>query len=346
MMKKFIFDLTLSDWEEWVRKHSYPAFRAEQMYQWCAKGVQKTEEMSNIPKNIREDLENSFITNGLHMESELISQKDGTRKYVFSLHDGNIIETVLMKYSTGYSVCITSQAGCRMGCTFCASAAAGFGRNLTAGELLGQITVVSAHLGEHISRVVVMGIGEPFDNFEQLDLFLKLANDAKGLNLGARHITVSTCGLVPQMIKFMSMHRQVNLAVSLHAADNTLREKLMPIAKKYNITALMNACRDYTKQTGRRITFEYSMFCGLNDAEQQALELVRTVKGIHCHVNLIAANEFPGGSFKRSKPEQVQAFQKILERARIPVTLRREMGSDILAACGQLRRGMLRSEEK
>ena len=345
MKKRFIFDLCLSDWEAWVKEHAYPVFRAAQLYQWCAKGVQNPQEMSNIPKNIRENLEKSFITNGLRMESELISQKDGTSKYIFSLHDGHIIETVLMKYSTGYSVCITSQAGCRMGCVFCASAFAGFGRDLTAGELLGQVTVVSEHIGERISRVVVMGIGEPFDNYEQVDLFIKLANDAKGLQLGARHITVSTCGLVPQMIEFMCMHRQVNLAVSLHAADNELRKKLMPIANKYDMTSLMNACKEYTEQTGRRITFEYSMFRGVNDTEQQALELVRTIKGIHCHVNLIAANEFPGGSYKKSKPEQVQTFQRIIEKAGIPVTLRREMGSDIMAACGQLRRGMQKSEE-
>lgn len=346
MDRRFVFDLTLKDWEDWVKDRGFPRYRAAQIYKWFVKGIQDLSRMKNIPEAIRTALNEDYIIQGLTVENEYISEIDGTRKFVFQLHDGHRVETVLMKYKTGYSLCISSQAGCRMGCDFCASAHAGFGRSLTSGEMLGQITVISDIAGERIHSVVVMGIGEPFDNYDNLLQFLYAANDPNGLNLGARHITVSTCGLVPQMIEFTSINLQVNLSVSLHASRDSLRSSIMPIASRYDLNTLLNASRQYVSQTGRRITFEYSLFRGINDSVDDAKELVRLLRGIHCHVNLIAANEFEGSRYKRSTTETVRAFQQTLEQLGMTVTLRREMGTDIMAACGQLRRGIQESEQK
>ena len=346
MNKRFVFDLTLEEWEKWVKERGFPRYRAAQMYQWFVKGVQDTLRMKNIPEAILTALTEDYTLQGLLLEKELISVVDGTRKFIFQLHDGHLVETVLMKYKTGYSLCISSQAGCRMGCAFCASAHAGFGRDLTSGEMLGQITVVSDIIGDRIHSVVVMGIGEPFDNYDNLIGFLKAANDPEGLNLGARHITVSTCGIVPQMIEFISINIQVNLSVSLHASQDILRRSMMPVANQYDINTLLDACRQYVNRTGRRITFEYSLFHGINDSIQDARDLAGVLRGIHCHINLIAANEFEGSPYKRSLPEHVRLFQQMLEQMGMTVTLRREMGTDIMAACGQLRRGMQESEQK
>lgn len=338
--KKFCLDLSLEDLQVWCKSNAIPIYRAEQVYSWLSRGVIDTSQMTNIPSAMRLILENSFIFNGMHIEHEFISKIDGTRKLVFSLHDGHIIETVLMRYKLGVSVCISSQAGCKMGCTFCASAHAGFGRSLSAGEMLGQIVLSQKHIDERIRSVVVMGIGEPFDNYDNLVKFLNLANDEKGLNLGARHITVSTCGLVPKMIEFTNLGSQVNLSVSLHAPNDELRKKLMPVANAYSLKELISACKNYTNKTGRRITFEYSLFSNVNDSLAQADELCRLLKGVHCHINLIAANEFDSSPYKRSTVRSVEAFRKQLEAKGMNVTLRREMGTDIMAACGQLRRGL------
>jgi len=345
MSRRFTFDLDLPAWETWVKEKGYPHYRAAQIYQWFSKGVQDTDRMKNIPVQIRKAIEEDFIVMGLEIEKELTSGIDGTKKFIFQLYDGHRVETVLMKYKTGYSICISSQAGCRMGCAFCASAHAGFGRSLTSGEMLGQITVISDHIGERIHSVVVMGIGEPFDNYDNLMDFLKLANDPEGLNLGARHITVSTCGLVPQMIEFMCADLQVNLSVSLHAPGDVLRRSMMPVANLYDMDTLLDACRRYTERTGRRITFEYSLFNGVNDSVSDAHDLAGQLRGIHCHINLIAANEFEGSPYHRSTPERVRTFQQTLEQLGMTVTLRREMGTDIMAACGQLRRGMQEKEQ-
>jgi len=346
MDKRFVFDLTLEEWVNWVKERGFPRYRAAQIYQWFVKGIQDTSRMKNIPDSIRTALLEDYILKGLVLEKELTSSIDGTKKFIFQLHDGHRVETVLMMYKTGYSLCISSQAGCRMGCAFCASAHAGFGRNLTSGEMLGQITVVSDIIGDRIHSVVVMGIGEPFDNYDNLMVFLRAANDPDGLNLGARHITVSTCGIVPQMIEFISINLQVNLSVSLHASRDILRKSMMPVANQYDIDTLLNACRQYVNRTGRRITFEYSLFHGINDSIQDARDLAVVLRGIHCHINLIAANEFEGSLYKRSTPEHVRLFQQMLEQMGMTVTLRREMGTDIMAACGQLRRGMQESEQK
>lgn len=344
MEKTTIFDVDKKQWEQFVIDHGFPLYRAAQIYQWCAKGVQDLSRMKNLPSELRTKISETYIAPVLQIENEFTSQVDATRKFVFRLHDDHVVETVLMRYKTGYSVCISSQAGCKMGCAFCASAQAGFGRSLTAGEMLAQVSVVADQVSERIHSVVVMGIGEPFDNFENLMRFLRLANDPEGLHLGARHITVSTCGLVPQMLEFMRADLQVNLSVSLHAPNDTLRKEMMPAAKLYDLDTLLAACDTYVKNTGRRITFEYSLFDQVNDQPRHAIELARRLRGIHCHINLIAANEFPGSPYHRSRPENVSAFMKTLEDHKMTVTLRREMGTDIMAACGQLRRGLRENE--
>ena len=340
MDKKFCLDLTLEDLKEWCDSNSVQSFRAGQIYGWLSSGVTDTAEMTNVPKNLREKLEEDFIFGRMKVVERYVSKIDGTTKFVYLLHDGNIIETVVMRYKTGLSVCISSQAGCKMGCAFCASAKAGFGRSLTSGELLAQVLVSQKEMGEKIRSVVVMGIGEPFDNYDNLLGFIRLITDPEGPGLGARHITVSTCGLVPKINEFADLKSQVNLAVSLHAPNDGIRLKIMPIAKAYTIEELMSACKAYTEKTGRRITFEYSLFAGVNDSIDCANELARRLKGMLCHVNLIAANEFPGSDFKRSPSRQVAAFRQRLEELGINATLRREMGTDIMAACGQLRRGI------
>lgn len=340
MEKRFVLDLTLQDWEEYMKEKGFPKFRALQLYQWLMKGTLDLSKMTNVPNDIKKAISEDLIVESMSVEKHLVSKIDGTQKFVFQLYDGHRIETVLMRYKTGLSICISSQAGCKMGCNFCASAHAGFGRNLTSGEMLGQVLLAGAFAGERIHSVVVMGIGEPFDNFDNLIGFLKSANAEQGLNLGARHITVSTCGLVPQMLQFSEIDMQVNLSVSLHAPNDELRKTLMPVAKRYSIKEVLDACRTYEKNTNRRITFEYSLFDGVNDTPECARELAKVLHGIHCHINLIAANEFDGSPFKRSKPASVRAFQDLLEKSGMTVTLRREMGTDIMAACGQLRRGL------
>ena len=340
MDKRFCLDLNLEDIKNWCQEKKFPAFRAGQIFKWLSAGVIDTEDMTNVPKNIRQALEEDFIMNGMKVIHEFKSQIDGTTKYVYLLHDGNIIETVVMRYKTGLSVCISSQAGCKMGCTFCASAKAGFGRSLTSGEMLGQVILSGKNMGEKIHNVVVMGIGEPFDNYDNLIGFLKLANSPDGLNMGARHITVSTCGLIERIKEFTALHSQVNLAISLHAPNDELRRQLMPVPAHYALNDLIGVCREYVKETGRRITFEYSLFDELNDTIACAGQLAHLLKGLNCHVNLIAANEFPGSPYKRCRPKRIDVFRKELERLGVNATLRREMGTDIMAACGQLRRGL------
>lgn len=343
MDKRFCLDLTLDELKEWCRVKSIQAFRAGQIYGWLSSGVTDTSDMTNVPKNVRSMLEEDFIFGQFKVLEKYVSKIDGTTKFVYRLHDGNIIETVVMRYKTGLSVCISSQAGCKMGCEFCASAKAGFGRSLTPGELLAQVIVSGRQMGERIRSVVVMGIGEPFDNYDNIISFIGLVTDPDGFGLGARHITISTCGLVPKIREFASLKSQINLAVSLHAPNDDIRLKIMPIARAYPIEELLAACHEYTKMTGRRITYEYSLFAGVNDSQACAEELASRLKGELCHVNLIAANEFPGSAFKRSPAKSVAAFRKKLEDLGINATLRREMGTDIMAACGQLRRGIEQS---
>ncbi len=339
-----LYDRTYDELAAWFTERGLPAYRAGQVFRWLARGVSDYAEMTDLPKDLRAALAAEFRVDGLFVERKLVSADDDTVKYVFRLHDGNVIESVLMKYRHGYSVCISSQAGCRMGCTFCASTLAGFGRDLSAGEMLGQVARIGADCGARISNVVVMGIGEPLDNYDELVRFLRLLNDARGLGVGLRHVSVSTCGVVPRMLDFTDEGLPVTLSVSLHAPNDAIRRQLMPVARSFPIEDLLEACRRHVERTGRRISFEYSMFQGVNDRPEHARELARRLRGLQCHVNLIPANEFAGGTYRRSRSEAVRAFQGILEAEGINATVRRELGTDIEAACGQLRRRLEETE--
>ena len=336
--KRFCLDLNSEDIKAWCKEAGVPSFRADQIYKWISSGVINTSDMTNIPKDLRAKLEEDFIFNSFEVIASFESKIDGTRKFVYRLSDDNVIETVVMRYKTGLSVCISSQAGCKMGCDFCASAKLGFGRSLTSGELLAQVVLSQRLMGERIRSVVVMGMGEPFDNYDNLIGFIKLATDPQGLNLGARHITISTCGIIPKIEEFTKLSSQVNLAISLHSPDDELRKKIMPIARRYPLKDLIDSCRAYTVKTHRRITFEYSLFEGVNDSDAHARALAKLLGGMLCNVNLIAANEFPGSDYRRPSKDRVARFKQILTEHGINATLRREMGTDIMAACGQLRR--------
>lgn len=314
-------------------------FRAEQIYGWLhQKLVRSAGDMKNVPASCREKLLKEHPFYGVKEIERYESEIDGTMKFLFALHDGNIIESVLMRYRHGNSVCISSQAGCRMGCRFCASTLLGLSRNLYPSEMIDQIYAIQKAIGERVSHVVVMGTGEPFDNYEALSRMIGLLCSGDGLNLSRRNITVSTCGIVPKIYTFTKEHPQVTLAISLHASNDEDRKKLLPIANKYSMEELMEAARYYTQTSGRRITFEYSLVKGVNDSKAQAGELAALVKGINCHINLIPVNPIKERDFEQSGQEHISKFKHILEKKHIQVTVRREMGRDISAACGQLRK--------
>lgn len=314
-------------------------FRGDQIYDWIhRKLVREPEEMRNVPAAFRERLLADHPLYGVRELEHYVSKIDGTRKYLFELHDGNVIESVLMRYRHGNSVCISSQAGCRMGCSFCASTLMGLSRNLYPSEMLDQIYMIQKSIGERVSHIVVMGTGEPLDNFEGLHRFLTLISDAGGLNISPRNITVSTCGLVPEIYRFADLHPQVTLAISLHAPEDELRRTMMPIANRYSLKELMEAARYYVSKTGRRISFEYSLVRGVNDQMSHAGMLADLVRGLNCHINLIPVNPIKERDYVSSDKDRVGRFRKYLESEHIQVTVRREMGRDIQAACGQLRK--------
>ncbi len=312
-------------------------FRAAQIFVWLAKGVNSFDDMKNVPASLRAALDERFRID-LPEAVRRQESKDGTVKCLFEFADGTQIESVFMKYEYGNSICISSQSGCRMGCTFCASTMDGLDRSLTGGEMLAQVLAMRNLTGEDIGHVVVMGMGEPFDNYDELSRFIRLIHEKKGYGLGLRNITVSTCGLIPKIREFAVDFPQVNLAVSLHAPNQKLRERTMPVAKKYDYDDLMQACREYTELTGRRITFEYAVIDGVNDSAACAKELASRLKGWLSHVNLIPLNEVRGREYRTANEKSVAAFKKILESSGVAVTVRRTLGSDIDAACGQLRR--------
>lgn len=346
-LKESVYSLQPEQLEEWLKENGEKPFRAAQIFDWLYnKRVKTFDEMSNLSKGLREKLEASFVLTTL---STIIQQesKDGTIKFLFQLQDGYSIETVLMRHEYGNSICVTTQVGCRIGCTFCASTLGGLKRHLLAGEIVEQVVKVQQTLdevGERVSHIVIMGIGEPFDNYDAMMNFLKVINHEKGLNIGARHITVSTSGIVPKIYQFADEQLQINFAVSLHAPNQEARQKLMPIARAYKLDELMEAVRYYTKKTGRRVTFEYGLMSGENDSVEVAEELSALIKGIKCHVNLIPVNYVPERDYVRTSRSQIFAFEKTLKKNGINVTIRREQGSDIAAACGQLR-AQERSEE-
>lgn len=338
--KPSIYSLELHQIKEWLLQNGEKAFRAEQVYDWLyKKRVSSFEDMSNLSKSLRDKLESQFTFTTL---KTLIQQtsNDGTMKFLFELQDGYSIETVLMRHEYGNSICVTTQVGCRIGCTFCASTLGGLKRNLESGEIVAQVVKVQQALDEsdeRVSSVVIMGIGEPFDNYDNMMSFLKNINHEKGLNIGARHITVSTSGIIPKIYKFAEESMQINFAVSLHAPNTELRSKLMPINKAYKLPDLIEAIKYYTEKTGRRVSFEYGLFGGENDSVEHAEELAALIKEIKCHVNLIPVNYVPERNYVRTPRDQIFEFEKTLKKRGINVTIRREQGSDIDAACGQLR---------
>lgn len=340
MIKPSIYSLQLHDLKDWLTENGEKSFRAEQIFEWLyKKRVSSFDEMSNLSKGLREKLSESFKLTTLKTIIKQTSS-DGTIKFLFELHDGYSIETVLMRHDYGNSVCVTTQVGCRIGCTFCASTLGGLKRHLEAGEIVSQVVTVQKALDEtdeRVSSVVIMGIGEPFDNYENMLSFLKIINHDKGLNIGARHITVSTSGIIPKIYQFADENMQINFAISLHAPNTELRTKLMPINKAYKLDDLMEAVRYYIDKTGRRISFEYGLFGGVNDQVEHAEELALLLKGIKCHVNLIPVNYVPERNYVRTPRNQIFAFEKTLKQFGINATIRREHGHDIDAACGQLR---------
>lgn len=337
--KQDIKSMSLSELICFIEELGEKGFRGKQIYQWIhQKRVNSFSEMTNISKALIEKLnENAYLTN-LEKEEVQISQIDGTRKYLFLLEDGNVIESVLMRYKHGNSVCISSQVGCRMGCRFCASTLDGLVRGLTAGEMLDQIYKIGQDIDERISNVVVMGTGEPMDNFDNLLRFIELLSDENGIHISQRNITVSTCGIVPRMKELADKNLAITLALSLHASNQEKRLELMPVANKYHISEVVDACRYYFDKTGRRITFEYSLVGGVNDTDQDAKELVELIRGINCHVNLIPVNPIKEREYVQSNIKVIEAFKNKLEKNHINVTIRREMGRDIDGACGQLRK--------
>ncbi len=334
-----IKSLNLKELSELVEQLGEKKFRAKQIYQWLhVKQVSSFEEMTNISKAFIEKLNTNCVLVNLKQEAVQISKLDGTRKYLFQLADGNVIESVLMRYKHGNSVCISSQVGCRMGCRFCASTLDGLVRGLTASEMVDQIYQIGKDIGERISNVVVMGTGEPMDNFDNLVKFIELLTDENGLNISQRNLTVSTCGIVPKMRELAEKKLQITLALSLHASTQEKRLKLMPVANKYEIHEVVDACKYYFEQTGRRVSFEYSLVGGVNDTDEDVKNLCTLVKGMNCHINLIPVNPIKERDFVQPDTQVTQAFKNKLEKNGINVTIRREMGRDIDGACGQLRK--------
>jgi len=338
IMKTELISLNLSELEALVQKLGQPKFRGKQIYEWLYKGAESFDDMKNLPKDLRQKLSEEADIGTVKISEKFVSKIDETRKYLLQLKDGNYVEAVLMKYEYGYTICISTQVGCKMGCKFCASTIGGKERDLTAGELLSQIICVQKDLGQRISNIVMMGIGEPLDNFDNVLKFIELVNAPGGLNIGQRHISLSTCGLVDKMRDLADRQLQITLLISLHAPNNEKRSAIMPINKKYSIEEVLSACDYYIEKTGRRISFEYTLISGVNDSVTEADELATLLCGKLCHVNLIPVNKVEETGFEKGDKARIEAFRKQLEKRGIQATVRREMGSDINAACGQLRK--------
>lgn len=337
-MMNHIKSMTLPEMGEVLKAWGQPAFRAKQVFTWLHKGVGSYQEMTNLPQSLRQQLEESYPLYRPQVVRKQQSQKDGTIKYLWRLSDGNCVETVLMRYHYGNTVCISTEVGCAMGCAFCASTLGGLVRRLEPHEMLDQVLFTQIDSGLPVSHIVLMGIGEPLDNFDNVLRFLELVNSPDGMNISMRHISLSTCGLVPKIDKLAEHKLQLTLSVSLHAPTNEIRNTIMPVNKAYPVEALLAACRRYYEATGRRISFEYAMIHGVNDTEAAAKQLLQDLKGLPAHVNLIPLNHVEESPLKPSTRQAVQRFQQILEDGGVPATVRRTLGGDIDASCGQLRR--------
>ena len=341
-----ILDYTLEELKCWMKDNGESSFRAKQIFGWIYKGKYDFDLMNNIPNSTKVKLKENFFIGFPKIIESLESKEDKTRKLLLCLNDDNIVECVIMSYKHGNSVCVSTQVGCKMGCKFCASTIDGMIRNLTPGEILSQIILCQNVLGDRISNIVLMGSGEPLDNFDNVMKFLELVNADYGLNIGQRHITLSTCGIVPKIYEIADKEMQITLAISLHATSDEKRKEIMPIANKYTINELLDACRYYIEKTNRRVTFEYSLVKGVNDSKEDAKSLGALLKNMLCHVNLIPVNEIKENSFKKSSKQDIEAFVSILKSYGIEATVRREMGADINAACGQLRRSYIQSKKQ
>jgi 23S rRNA (adenine2503-C2)-methyltransferase len=340
--KQDILKLSEKDLKDYFVLKKQPGFRAKQVYLWLhEKLVDSFDDMTNISKDMREMLKEDFYIEHLELVQRLVSKIDGTEKYLFKLWDGNVIESVLMRYKHGNSVCISTQVGCRMGCRFCASTIDGRARDLTSSEMLKEVYTIQNISGERVSNIVLMGSGEPMDNFRNVVDFVKQVSSENDLHISQRNITISTCGLVEKIRELADMKLGITLAISLHASDDKIRRELMPIANKYSIAEILDACRYYFEKTGRRVSFEYSLVASVNDTIEEADNLASLLKGMNCHVNLIPVNPIKERDYKRSDKKAVEAFRKHLEKKGINATVRREMGSDIQGACGQLRKSYL-----
>lgn len=347
-----IYSFSLFELEKYlVERLNQPKFRAHQIFRWLYHDITSFDEMSNIPKALRAELSQhfSFFTPKI-IHSLKSLDESGTEKYLVQLHDGSVIEMVKMEYHHGISACLSTQVGCKMGCAFCASGMEGFFRNLSAGEMIQQILLMQKQIGKRIGSIVLMGSGEPLDNYDSVVKFLNIVHEKDGLNLGFRHLTLSTCGIAPKIYQLADLGLPITLAVSLHAPTDDLRNRLVPINKKYPLTEILEACRYYLKKTNRRITFEYSLIYGTNDSPQQARELAKLLSDLLCHVNLIPVNTTEIGAqnldIKASSNKSVQEFQRILSKYHIPNSVRRTLGDDIGAACGQLKSKFVRSKKR
>lgn len=331
--------LTLPKLEAELANMGEKSFRAKQIFSWLhQKQVTSFDEMTNLSKALREKLKENYIIKNIKIVEKLVSKEDNTSKYLFDIGDDIVIESVLMRYSYGNAVCISSQAGCRMGCTFCASTVDGLERNLLAGEMAAQIYEIQRDIGERVSNVVIMGSGEPLDNYDNVMDFLEIIHSKEGNNLSHRHITLSTCGLVDKIYDLAKENLQITLAISLHAPNNEIRQNTMPVARRYDIDSLIKAAKDYADTTKRRVTFEYALIKGVNDSKDCARELASRLKGIMCHINLIPVNDVKENNYIRSTEENINSFASLLRKLGIETTVRRKLGSDINAACGQLRK--------
>ncbi len=344
--KRDIKSMRLEELQEAVASMGQPSFRALQVYRWLHRGVSSFDEMSDLSKSLRSRLEGAFYIASAVIVRKQVSALDGTVKYLFRLMDGECVECVLMKYHHGYSVCISSQVGCKMGCTFCATGKSGFSRNLRASEILSQVQAAQADCGSRISNIVLMGMGEPLDNYENVLRFLELVSSSEGMNIGMRHISLSTCGIVDKIYDLADRRLQLTLSISLHAPNDRIRVKTMPVNRRWGVEELLAACRYYGKTTGRRISFEYAMISDVNDFDSCAEELGGRLHGILSHVNLIPVNNVTGNGYVKSSPERIRRFVRILEGKGITATVRRTLGSDIDASCGQLRRRVQEEEVK